>query len=320
MSEQSVDYLHKCRYLHTDVTEIHYGRRQNLERIEEETTQIRSRDSNRLTYEDLETIRNSEVWDADQFGYWPSRSEIEEILNRKYWRFGNRQRKEEQEIATIKRLLEIFHQIETVSVILRFVDPRHYGILSPPVEQVLGIGPSRDHVTKYMTYLGNIRELKESRAFESAAEFDMALWALQLGVLEGRLKDRLPESEYRVLREGFEQDQGLKSFRMANLAPQLFGDMPRLDLAKALLQADNLQMAGQIAGCELERRVAQRVGVAPNERLELHRMISRLGDSQIRQRCLNVVEVRNFAVHRREVTRDGVRRLISAAEAVETNP
>ena len=318
MSEPSVDYLHECRRLHPLVTEIRYGRRQNLEHIEEDTKNIRNRDSNRLTYDDLEKIRNSEVWDANQFGYWPSRPEIEEMLRRERWRFRNLGGNREREKETIGRLLEIFHQIEAVSVILRFIDPRRYGILSPPVEQVLGIGPSRDHETKYIAYLDNLEQLRTSRKFGMAADVDMALWALQLGVLEGRLKDHYSESEFQALRDGFEQDRELKSIRMANLAPQLFEDMPRLDLAEALLQAGNLQMAGQIAGCELERRVAQRVGIVPSEDIQLRRVIEQGWEgSRNLRRYQSAVDVRNLAVHRQEVTADRVRGLIDVAKEIE---
>ena len=317
------NYLHECHQLHACVTEIHYGRRQNLAQIQKATEAIKKR--HRLTYEDLETIRNSDVWDANQFGYWPSRAEIEADLKKWHWNFQNlhrnRQASRERENATIDRLLKIFHQIEAVSVIMRFVDPRRYGILSPPVELVLGIGPSRSHATKYSGYLDDLQKLKEAHGFNEAAEVDMALWALQVGVVEGRLKDRLDTTRYRALRDGFEQDQVLRSIRMANLSPQLFQDMPRLDLAEALRLADNLEMAGQIAGCEFERRVAMRLGIAPEANVGLRDLVEEAWpDSRRRYKYNQAVSVRNRAVHRQGVTSDEVQSLSKRPKTYSFQP
>lgn len=316
-----MDYLHECRRLHPLVTEIRFGKRQDLQKIEADAKEIRGRDGNRLTYEDLEIIRNSEIWDADQFGYWPSRPEIEKTLKSRNWKFRNLHRNREREKQMIKGLLGVFRQIEIVSVILRFIDPRRYGILSSPVEKVLGIGPSRDHTTKYLAYLENLEQLKSSYHFETAADVDMALWTLQLGVLEGRLKDRddIGRSEYSALLDEYEHDQELKSIRMTNLAPQLFEDMPRLELARALLEAGNPQMAGQVAGCELERLVAKKADILPNEVRDLRGMIDNAWkDLPTRKKFKDLVEVRNDAVHRRDVTYGRVRALINTTETIGT--
>lgn len=73
------DYLHYCLALHGQLTEIFYGRRmQDLFGIEDETAGVLSR--RQLTYTDVEAIRNSRIWNADMFGYWPPRSEVEPVL------------------------------------------------------------------------------------------------------------------------------------------------------------------------------------------------------------------------------------------------
>ena len=61
MSEQK-DYLHTCLELYSDLTEILYGRRQDIMRIENATTKVRS--SRQLTYEDIEKILDPGVWNA----------------------------------------------------------------------------------------------------------------------------------------------------------------------------------------------------------------------------------------------------------------
>lgn len=78
-------YLHTCLALHSELTEILYKRRQDIKKIEKATAQIRS--SRRLAYEDLKKILDREVWNADMFGYWPQRQEIEPILESTDWDF-----------------------------------------------------------------------------------------------------------------------------------------------------------------------------------------------------------------------------------------
>ena len=217
-----MDYLHDCLALHGQLTEIRDGRGQNLFRIEDETDNVQL--GCRLTYDDIESIRNSRIWNADAFGYWPSRSEVESILESTEWDFRTLPDKEEQ---VIDDLLGTFRQIELVSVILRFVVPKHYGILSPPVEKVLGIGPFRRHSERYLAYLNSLREIRDDkRRFTrrwSAAEVDMALWVLQVGILDDDLLKRdLSDEEYESLRSGFRNDSKLREIRVGNLTRQLF--------------------------------------------------------------------------------------------------
>lgn len=115
------DYLQKCCDLHTELTEIRFGRRQDLGDIERAVAHVRS--SRQLTYDDIEKIRDSRVWDADLFGYWPSRTEIEPILDPTEWDFWNLPKREDNAIAA---LIDVFRQIEPASVVLRFIVPDHY--------------------------------------------------------------------------------------------------------------------------------------------------------------------------------------------------
>ena len=309
------DYLHECRRLFGVVSEIRYGRQGDLAGIQASTAEIRR--GSRLNYEDLEEIRNSDIWDANQFGYWPSRTEIESHLKSRHWNFHNLHRNPDREGEAIAGLLDLFHQIEVVSVILRFVDPRHFGILSPPVEKVLGIGPSRNHVNKYLGYLNNLRQLKSERNFATAADVDLALWTLQLGVLEERLREPLGHQSFEELRTGYENDQDLASIRLTNLAPQLEG-LPPLNLARALLESGNTVLAGQVAACEFERQVALRsaqYGLTPGRDVRLWEMIKSCWAGHPRLRDLDpLAEVRNRAIHTQGVRRSEVQQLIDVAK------
>lgn len=161
------DYLHRCRDLFGLLTRVRYGRTQHIERIEDATARIRSR--RKLTYADIDKIRDSRIWNADVFGYWPARDEIESAIESTQWDFWNLPKRE---IKAIAGLFLVFRQIEPVSVILRFLVPKHYGIMSPPVEKVLGLGSFRRHPEKYRTYLTNLRVLRDDRGFDTVADVD----------------------------------------------------------------------------------------------------------------------------------------------------
>ena len=320
------DYLHSCSKLHAKLTEIRYGRPQNLDALQQTTSRIRS--SRRLTYDDIDAIRNSGIWNADAFGYWPAREEIESILESKEWDLWNLPKREANAIVGLYR---IFRQIEPVSVILRFVAPKHYGILSPPVEQVLGIGPFRLRCDKYMAYLKNLREIRDDRGFDDAADVDMALWVLQVGVLDGALEPYLPSEEYKVLREHFGRDFKLRTIRARNLSPQLFSDdIRRIDLAGALLDTD-VELAGQIAGIEFERSLKRFLDAGSDEKLRdlvdrLPKALRKINKGEtatgeIVTRYREALRTRNRAVHhdprRRHLREHEVERLIDSVREIQ---
>lgn len=324
-------YLHTCLALHSELTEILYKRRQDIKKIEKATAQIRS--SRRLAYEDLKKILDREVWNADMFGYWPQRQEIEPILESTDWDFWNLPKKEEKAIAD---LLAVFHQIEPVSVIMRFIAPQEYGIISPPVEKVLGINSfgshsenhrtslRNPHLEKYRTYLNDLRNLKEVKGFSRAADVDMALWVLQMGVLEERLKG---DENYDALREGFWQDAELRKIQVRNLTGRLFDEsvMSRLELAEALVVTD-VRAAGQIAGIEFERSMIWLARAKPSDKKpsdDLNGMVEVIQDrsdldEEFKISCKEAVKTRNKAMHPPQtLTKQAVERLIGVVRAVE---
>ena len=316
------DYLHDCLALHGQVTEMRDGRGQDLFRIEDETDNVQS--SCRLTYDHIEKIRNSRIWNADTFGYWPSRSEVESVLESTEWSFRTLPEEEEK---VIEDLLETFHQIELVSVILRFVVPEHYGIMSPPVEKVLGIGPFRKHSERYLAYLDNLREIRHARNFRSAAEVDMALWVLQVGILDdGLLKRDLSDDEYESLLSGFRNDSRLREIRVGNLSRQLFLEMSRVELSEALLATD-VSLAGQLAGIQFEQDVKRLTSAKSDDRLavlvadllrnpEVLRSIGQIPDLP-GDFWLQAVRTRNKAVHLNPPPRkDEVMKLIEGMKAL----
>ena len=324
--DRTTDYLHRCYDLHGHLQHHYYkGRSQRVALIEEQLGSVRS--SRRLTYENLEKIKNSDVWNADDFGYWPARGEVTRRLESKEWDFWNLPRNEDR---IIPQLLDVFRQIEIVSVILRFVVPEHYGIISPPVESVLGISPFPDRAERYKRYLQCIRKIRDGhRGLSTAAQVDMALWVLQVGVLEGLLKDLLAADDYEALRAAFEQDGQLRAIRVGNLTRPLFEDLSRADLADALLASaegdqGRVDLAGQVAGIEFERlvtRIAHRRSGESSLREMVDEIRRRKDEMTVSWR--SAVVIRNKAVHSQGPTAGDVRRLIEAmhdAARVATGP
>lgn len=293
------DYLHTCRALHSDLMEILYGRRQDIRQIEDATAEIR--ENRQLTYEDIERILDRNVWNADMFGYWPRRQDIESILKSKIWSFKELPGRQDEVITD---MYSVFRQIEPISVILRFVMPEEYGIISAPVEKVLGINyfgsnemrPEYLHLEKYRTYLCDLRSLRKERDFDRVADVDMALWVLQMGVLEGRFKDR---EDHEILRKDFRKDYKLRAIQAKNLTKHLFrpDTMHRLDLAEALLSSD-LQFSGQIAGIEFERSIKIKTKANPKDGLrnEIEKFC-RGKSSHIKYACEAALDTRNRDAH-----------------------
>ena len=316
------DYLHRCRELFDLLTRVRYGRTQHLERIEDATARIRS--LRKLTYADIDRIRDSRIWDADVFGYWPARDEIESVIESTQWDFWNLPKKETKAITG---LFLVFRQIEPVSVILRFLVPKHYGIMSPPVEKVLGLGSFRRHPEKYRAYLTNLRILRDDRGFDTAADVDMALWVLQVGVLDNLLANHLPGTQCKALKREFKQDAKLREIRVGNLTRQLFSDISRAELAEALL-ATNVELAAQVAGIEFERSVRRLTGAERDDKLwdlvchELpdlvrvfHQSERRVTDTIID--CKEAVRTRNDAVHSERAPDQGrINRLIETMKVL----
>ena len=244
MPTAEADYLHVCAARHQELTEKLTGKPQDLDAIERAVADVRSKRG--LSYDTVAAIAQSPNFAAGQrFWSWPSRAEVEEGLNGQdinLWHLPKNER------AIIKQLRSVFRTFEAVSVILRFVVPKHYGILSTPVEYVLGIPPAAESIDRYLHYLRDLRTIRDKRSLETAARVDQALWTLQLGVCGGRLDD------VDGLKKAHKQDAFLRSIRVKNLADALFEPMSRLELVESLIP-HRLELAAQLAALEFERAV-----------------------------------------------------------------
>ena len=306
-----MDYLHRCLDLHGQVTKLRYGRVQRLDAVERCVQDILASDGD--LWDVIRGIHGHAEFGADMFGFLPA--QIERELRESAWHEGWRTLPKEKLVAGLYRT---FRQIEPASMVLRFFDPKCYGIMSSPVASILGVRSKRKPEVAYSAYLHSLEEIREKRGFGRVADVEMALWVLQVGVLQD---GRLPPEDRDALKRDYDSDTELRQLATRNLTVQLFSENPKLDVAEALLST-KVDVAGQIAGIEFERLVGERVGVRKGRGAQqsLEALIKRLsGDERLRNRCDHARRIRNRAIHEpRSVTRKDVEFLIAVAREIET--
>jgi len=301
----STDYLHACAGRHSELVERLSGRAGHLGAVERAVAHVRS--SRRLTPATLRAIVESpDFTAATKFWTWPSAAEMEAGLGDEELDLWNLPKNER---PTLKRLRRVFKTFEAVSVVLRFVVPQHYGILSTPVEHLLGIQPSPESIDRYLNYVRDLRLVRDKRGFERAADVDQALWTLQLGVLAGRLED----CEH--LRRGYEQDRLLRSIKAKNLADGLFEGNSRLDLA-TLLAPHRLDFAASLAALEFERLV-RAYATRAKATDELKTIIDAYAPGHLAHEWHRSRTLRNRSVHGQELNHREVEELLTCAVGIK---
>jgi len=152
-----------------NATERHTGMRQRLDLVESLVSEARR--SREVTVETLRILENNEHWTYP--AWWPSLSKILKspiTLPPDFQEEVNRQR-------AIQSLLNRLQHIEVVSVVLRFLFPEEFAIISPPVCALLNLPPLDDHVPYYMSYLRTLSLLADYYGLGRVADVDMALWS-----------------------------------------------------------------------------------------------------------------------------------------------
>lgn len=264
------------------------------------------RSSRKLTHDALtKIIQSPDFSGAQKFWTWPSASEMQAGLGSQELDLWNLPKNEK---ALIKKLRGVFKSFEAVSVVLRFVVPEHYGILSTPVEHVLGIQPASESIDRYVNYVTNLRVIRDKRNFKTAAQVDQALWTLQIGVYGGRLDDT------DQIKKQHQRDKFLRGIRVKNLADALYGSMSLLDLAESL-SFEKLEIASDLLALEYERAIREYAGNrwAKND---LDSIIDGTAPGHLRgawQRCR---ALRNRAVHTRPLDHREAEEMIAAIRQI----
>ena len=146
----------------------------------------------------------------------------------------------------VEKLLPVFHNIGAVSLLLRFVHPKRFGIFSTPVIHLLQVTrPST--VDLYLAYCDELARWCEHFRLASVAQTEMALWTYAEFV---KLTDSSADAAN--ARREFEEDIWAQRERVAQVIRPFFRRYGRLQLAQILLDEDTI-VAGKIAAEEYER-------------------------------------------------------------------
>lgn len=262
MPSPAPPYLKRCLQEFPCLSKEKYGRPFDFGAIERGVKSLRSR-RQPLTYEQLKTFEAREHWWFERYWILPPEERIRADLETRVFDFWNLPKNED---AVLRDLLDVFKSIEIVSIILRFVRPDHYGIISPPVERVLDVRRGSDAVETYRNYLEDLRAMREHYGFERVADVDMALW-----VLHERCFGDLLDPE---IKSAYLSDPFILQRRASNIMlSQAKLSHPRL--AAALLRSEP-DLAAVIASYSLEllvREVARHLGVDSGE---FHEVIGKL--------------------------------------------
>ena len=300
------NYLHDCLKLHGEVAERRYGRVVDPCELERHVAKLLAEGCE--LWDVIRAIYSHEAFPVGRFGPLPD--DIEAQLKEGDW---HRQCQTLPKHQRVGRLIEIFSQIEPASMVLRFICPTTYGIMSAPVAAILGIRPRRSVTETYIRYLKVLQEVAAQRGFTRIADVEMALWALQVGVLEDKL---LPPQQRDALEPSYRRDAWLRQLQTRNLVAHLLSQ-DKLDIAESLLTTD-VKLAGQIAGIEFEQLVGERFGPPGDE--GLNELIVRAGGPDT-SRLHRARRTRNQAIHQpRGLRRTDVECLISTARWVKSLP
>ena len=283
------NYLHGCFEAFKEVTREKYGTAYDYAAIESDVAELRNRRP--LTYDDLRYFESPRNWEFSTWWAFPPEHLVTPELKRREFNFW---RLPKYEQSLVKSLLDVFKSIEIVSIILRFVRPEHYGIISPPVERILGVRHGSNAVETYLNYIGDLREIAEHYHFVRVADADMALWVLHERCF-GSKQDQATRKEY-------ESDPFIREVRATNRMRDLLEDSTYAQLARSLLGTDD-ELAGVLGGIAFERMVRDR---APRSKgwgdKDLKAVIDELRNEQI----IDVLEhgiwqrarrTRNKAIH-----------------------
>jgi hypothetical protein len=194
-----------------DTMEERYGKRPDYAALERQLEPVRT-GARPFGSRDLETIQNPRYGDFRQFWRFPVEGEVVQEID---WDHLSRliQRLPLDEAEAVAKLHAAFKDIQSVSVVLRFVNPEHYGIVSAPVEKVLEVRRGATDVETYLNYLRDIRDARDHYGVARAADADMALWVLQERVLSTY---RFPE-----LLASYRADAWLRERRTINLLAEM---------------------------------------------------------------------------------------------------
>jgi len=219
------NYVQKSFELFPKLTKIMFGWEYNMAEIENKLSHVKENDC--LDRNDLLRIRDAREWDYKK--YWPDLAMATNLAKpiSGIFKLGWEGKKK-----TISELYKRFLHIEVVSVILRFVDPQYFAIISPPVEKFFSLQPKEDHVEDYISYLNLLNKtLKHFQLPSRLADVDMALWCLSFIMKnwgEKEFRARWTESDKSIIElivHRYKSDPFFKKIRLCEVLLQAYQDI-----------------------------------------------------------------------------------------------
>jgi hypothetical protein len=299
------------------VCESKFGRRYDLSDLERRLA-IHRDGKHLFTAKDVARVFNP---DATPFAkYWPRphTKVLEEALARERLKLAPLP---PNPADLIGRLLAVFHNLGTVSLILQFVYPERFAIFSTPVIHLVQV--TRPVLMEmYLAYCDELRVWSEHFHMPSVAATSTALWTY--AEITKQVTD---DPHASAVRREFEEDIWVQRRRAAQVIRPFIRRYGRLQLAQILLEEDP-GIAGKIAAEEYERLLniaSRRMYGRPlrREKGAAGQLLADLAARGIIDLALVtelqlVWEVRNRVVHpnNHSVTPEEVERMVDTVERV----
>ena len=238
MAFQLTSYLHK----YDQICEKKFGHSYDFPALEAHFGEHAS-GKRHITSKDVGKLFNPENTPFAKYWPRPHAKALDEVLTENRVYVGPLSTGAE---ALIERLLSVFHNLGTASLILRFVHPSRFGIFSTPVIHLLQV-MRPGTVDLYLAYCDELQKWSSHFGMPSVAQTETALWTF---AEFAKLGDNDPEAP--KARLSFDDDMWVQRERAAQVIGPFFRRYGRLQLAQILLDEDPI-VAGKIAAEEYER-------------------------------------------------------------------
>ncbi len=223
-----------------EVCKRKYGRAYNLAAMEKQFASLRE-GKRWLAARDVAAIFDPQNTPFARYWQAPAAKDIDKPLaSARIMLTGDPAQRE----PLVLRLLEVFHSIAIMSLVLRMVLPKFYGVFSTPVVHLLQVNRGATGEL-YLAYCDELAEWAKHFGMASVADTEMALWAFA----------ELTKAAGNDVAEGsqsFEDDIWIQRRRVAHVVRPFLRRYGRLQLARILLHEDP-RLAGKIAAEEYER-------------------------------------------------------------------
>jgi hypothetical protein len=253
------DCLIICREQYREIAISKYGRDFDWQSIEQKVKKdLGLINKQVITFADLSIFMDEALWPFGKFASLPREEELSRELEDKRFNFQHISSKHETKL--FRELLSVFRSIDLVSIVLRFIRPDLYGIISPPVEQVLDLRRGSDAVQTYRYYLADLSKIGQAFDLERIADVDMALW-----VLHEKCFGIDPDPE---IKTAYELDPTFLEIRVNNLMLPL-AKVPNAKLAATLCRLKEKREVANLLACRefevLIRTMADKFHLTPAE-------------------------------------------------------